>query len=174
VQSGGAELGATALNVAALFPLLCVEPPHEDAPGFIVIKAPTVDLSATSSPSIVTEDAPARKPSHTALNCTAHTESTSGTSRLNSSCDGGSGEKAVDRVGTHKNWRYISIRAAPPLLSVATHEAAPRAGRGEALEDVAERPVVVLRRAVEHVARERQRGREILRRLGLARACARG
>jgi hypothetical protein len=55
------------------------------SPGFMVMNAPTVDLSATSSPSIVTDDAPARRPSHTALNCTAHTDSTSGTSRLNSS-----------------------------------------------------------------------------------------
>ena len=71
-------------------------------PGFIVMYAPHVSLSFTTSPSMVVMRACSSNglpdfleafwavttrltPAHTALNWTVHTESTSGISRLNSS-----------------------------------------------------------------------------------------
>ena len=54
-------------------------------PGFIVMKAPQVGSSEISSDSMTMRADSALTPSHTDLNCTVHTDSTSGMRRLNSS-----------------------------------------------------------------------------------------
>ena len=51
----------------------------------MVMNTPQVSSSATSSPSMTMRFLLAFLPSHTALNCTEHTDSTSGMRRLNSS-----------------------------------------------------------------------------------------